>query len=127
MSMIGTHHQPDESATDAVARIGYEMIARRPPTQKAKRAMSWAVHIGYGLKLGALYGALRGETRHPLRDGLVFAFASWLVVDELATALFGLADKPTVYTIASHAQALAQHVGYGLALAETTHFVNDRL
>jgi hypothetical protein len=127
MSAIGTHHYPDESATDALGRIAYEKITGHGPTAKAKRAASWAVHIGYGLKLGAIYGLLRAETCHPARDGLAFAFASWLLVDELASSLFGLADKPTAYPIASHVQSLAQHVGYGLALASTTRVANERL
>ena len=126
MSVIGTHREADESATDAMGRIAYEKVVGRAPTAKAKRAASWAVHLGYGLELGALYGVLRAESSHPVRDGLAFAFASWLVVDELANSLLGLADKPTAYPIASHAQALAMHLGYGLALASTTRFANQR-
>jgi hypothetical protein len=127
MSVIGTRHAADESATDAIGRIAYEKLTGHSPTAKAKRAASWAFHIGYGLELGALYGALRGGTRHPARDGLAFALASWLLVDELANSLLGLADKPTAYPIATHVQSLAQHVGYGLALASTTRFANARL
>jgi hypothetical protein len=127
MSVIGTHHEGNESATDAIGRIAYEKLTGHTPTAQAKRAASWAVHLGYGLELGALYGLLRGETRHPARDGLAVAFASWLLVDELANSLLGLADKPTAYPIASHVQALVMHVGYGLALAATTRFANERL
>src|SRR6187455_2459064 len=64
MSVIGTHHEADESATDAIGRIAYEKVFGHSPSANAKRAASWAVHIGYGLELGALYGVLRGETRH---------------------------------------------------------------
>jgi hypothetical protein len=120
MSVIGTQHEANESATDAIGRMAYERMFARSPTAKAKRAASWAVHIGYGLDLGAFYGLLRGTTRHPARDGLAFACASWLLVDELANSLLGFADKPTAYPMASHGQALAMHVGYGLALASTT-------
>jgi hypothetical protein len=127
MSVIGTHHEAGESATDAAGRIAYEKVTGRYPSRGAKRAMSWAFHIGYGLELGALYGLLRARTSHPARDGLAFAFASWLLVDELANSLLGLADKPTAYPIASHAQSLAMHAGYGLALASTARFANARL
>jgi hypothetical protein len=126
MSLMGTHHQGNESATDALGRIAYEKLTGRAATAKATRAASWAVHIGYGLHLGALYGLLRGETCHPVRDGLAFAFASWLLVDELANSLLGLADRPAAYPVAGHAQALAMHLGYGLALASTARLANER-
>ena len=66
--------------------------------------------------------------RHPppVRDGLAFACASWLLVDELANSLLGLADRPAAYPVAGHAQALAMHLGYGLALAATARLANER-
>lgn len=120
MSLIGPHHRDDESPSDAVGRIGYEKLLHREPSDKAKQALSWSVHLGYGLAMAGLFGALRANRRRPrrlLRDGAIFGALLWLVVDELAVPLLGLADKPTQYHPTQHLQSLTAHLGYGVATA----------
>lgn len=121
MSPLGPKHEPDESATDALGRIAYEHVEHREPPKQVKSGLSWAVHIGYGLAVATLYGAIRGKTPHYVRDGLLFGAGLWLFGDELAVPLLGLSDKPTAYHPTHHLQALAQHLGYGVATAATTH------
>jgi len=120
MSPLGPQHRKNESATDALGRIAYENIAGKEPAQPTKQKLSWIVHIGYGLLVAAGYGAVRGRTRHFVRDGLLFGAGLWLFGDEIAVPLLGLADKPTAYPAIRHAQALAQHLGFGVATAATT-------
>ncbi len=120
MSPLGPQHAADESATDALGRIAYHRLVGHDPSKQRKAQLSWAVHIGYGLLVAALYGAIRGKRSHVLRDGLVFGAGLWLFGDELAVPLLGLADKPTAYHPTRHAQSLAQHLGFGLATAATT-------
>lgn len=133
MSPLGTHHHPDESATDAIARLGYTKIAGQEPSPKLKKALSWGVHIGYGLAVASLWGLARGtrsrrtRVRHIVRDGLVFGAALWLAGDELAVPLLGLADKPTAYSPSSHVQALAAHLGYGVATTAATRYLENAL
>ena len=119
MSLYGVHHQPDESATDAIGRLAYEKVTGEEPTPSTKRALSWAVHIGYGLLVTTLFMSFR---RHPrvLRDGLWLGAGLWLFGDELAVPLLGLADKPTAYHPTRHAQSLAQHIGFGVTTAAAT-------
>ncbi len=119
MSLYGVHHRPDESATDALGRIAYEKLTGKSPSGSTKRALSWAVHIGYGLVVASLFVVLR---RHPrvLRDGFLFGAGLWLFGDELAVPLLGLADKPTAYHPTRHAQSFAEHVGFGLTTAAAT-------
>jgi hypothetical protein len=126
ISPLGLQHLPDEPPTAAVARIAYQRVAHRPPPDKVKSALSWAVHIGYGLLVAALYGALRTParrrrhtTRGAIASGAVFGLGLWLLGDELALSLLGLTDKPTAYHPSQHAQSLVEHLAYGVAAATT--------
>jgi hypothetical protein len=123
MSPLGLHHLPDEAATAALGRLAYQRVVHRPPPARLKPVLSWAVHVGYGLVVAALYGALRtpGRRRRPTRDatasGALFGLGLWLVGDELALPLLGLADKPSAYHPTQHARSLVEHLAYGVATA----------
>ncbi|HEX8115345.1 MAG TPA: hypothetical protein VF516_46785, partial [Kofleriaceae bacterium] len=67
MSPWGLRHLPDETAAAAIARIGYQRVAHRPPPDRLKAVLAWAVHVGYGLAVAALYGALRAPGRRRRR------------------------------------------------------------
>lgn len=124
MSLVGPQHEPGESATAALGRIAYHKLTGRAPSAETKSKLSWLVHIGYGLLVASGYGALRARGHHDaFRDGVVFGAGLWLLGDELAVPLLGLADKPTAYHPTRHAQSLAQHLGFGVATAATTHFL----
>jgi hypothetical protein len=125
MSPFGVHHDLDEASTSAVGRMAYQKLVGRPPSKEMKRALSWAVHIGYGLAVAALYGAFRGESRHVVRDGALFGTALWLVGDEIAVPLLGLADKPTAYHPTQHLQSFAQHIGFGVGTAAATQLLEE--
>lgn len=121
MSQVGVHHEPGESATAALGRMGYEKLVGEEPSKDTKSDLSWAVHIGYGFLVATVYGLVRGHsTGHVLRDGLAFGTGLWLFGDELALPLLGLADKPTAYDPTRHLQSFAQHLGFGVATAATT-------
>ena len=83
--------------------------------------MSWAVHIGYGLACAGAFAALVQRPRHAVRTGALFGAALWLFGDEIMAPLLGLSDKPTEYHPTAHAQALLQHLGYGVATVATTN------
>jgi hypothetical protein len=129
MSVIGRHHGPEESATDALGRILYENLAGRAPSAATQRKLSWAVHIGYGLVVASLYGAVRGGRDRgvagAVTSGALFGAGLWLLGDELAAPLLGLSDKPTAYPVNSHLQSLAQHLGFGVATAAATGALID--
>jgi hypothetical protein len=124
MSPLGPQHRPGEGPTDALGRIAYERVVGKPPSARVKKALSWGVHIGYGLLAASLFGAVRaGHHRRAFRDGLVFGAALWLVGDELVVPLLGLQDKPTAYHPTRHAQSLVGHLGFGAATAETVRLL----
>jgi hypothetical protein len=129
MSAVGRHHGPEESATDALGRIFYENLVGRAPSPGTQRKLSWAVHIGYGLVVASLYGAVRGGRDHGaarcVMSGALFGAGLWLLGDELTLPLLGLSDKPTAYPVGSHLQSLAQHLGFGVATAAATGALLD--
>ncbi|HEX8113993.1 MAG TPA: hypothetical protein VF516_39950, partial [Kofleriaceae bacterium] len=129
MSVLGRHHGPEESATDAFGRILYENVYGRSPSPETRRKLSWAVHIGYGLVVASLYGAVRGGRDHGVArsviSGALFGAGLWLLGDELVLPLLGLSDKPTTYPVTSHLQSLAQHLGFGVATAAATGALLD--
>ena len=126
MSPLGLRHRPDESATDALGRIVYEKILRRPPSRRVQQALSWAIHIGYGLALAGVVAAIGRPSRRALGTGALLGAALWLFGDELAVPLLGLADRPTAYPPARHAQSLLQHLGYGVATVAATRALARR-
>jgi hypothetical protein len=129
ISVIGRHHGPDESATDALGRILYENLVGRAPSPAAQRKLSWAVHIGYGLVAASLYAAIRGGRDRggagTVIGGALFGAGLWLLGEELVAPLLGLSEKPTSYPVASHLQSLAQHLGFGVATAAATGVLLD--
>ena len=129
ISVIGAHHGPEESATDALGRIVYQTVAGRAPSPGTQRKLSWAVHIGYGLAAASLYGAIRGGrdrgVARAVLGGALFGAGLWLFGDELAVPLLGLSDNPTRYPVTSHLQSLAQHLGFGVATAATAGVLLD--
>jgi uncharacterized membrane protein YagU involved in acid resistance len=130
MSPLGPQHQPNESPTDAVGRIGYEKLAGDAPSRATKSKLSWAVHVGYGLLVAGLYNAIRGGRSRPLLrtigEGAAYGAGLWLLGDELAVPLLGLSDKPSTQPRAKHLQSLAQHLGFGVVTAATTHALGHR-
>lgn len=129
ISVIGAHHGPEESATDALGRIVYQTVTGRTPSPDTRRQLSWVVHIGYGLAVASLYGVIGGgrdrSVARAVLGGALFGAGLWLFGDELAVPLLGLSDRPTSYPVTSHLQSLAQHLGFGVATAATTGVLLD--
>lgn len=116
VSVVGQHHREGEPATVALGRLAYERLKGEEPTRQRGAQLGQAVHWGYGLAMGALFGLL--ESRMPTDDvqaGLGYGAVLWLIGDELAVPLLGLSDGPTAHPPSVHAQALGAHLVYGLA------------
>jgi len=126
ISPIGPHHRSGEPAAEALGRLAYEKLIGGEPSRRVQRALAWAVQLGYGLLAAAAYGLVRSRrTRRPVRDGAWFGAGLWLVGEEIAAPLLGLTDKPTAYHPTYHLQSLAQHLGFGIATAATTHALEE--
>lgn len=121
VSLIGRKHQEGEPATAALGRLAYESIARREPDPETKTKLGEAVHWTYGVGQGALYGLVRGRApKADLTGGLAYGAVLWLLGDEIALPLLGLAEGPKAYPAGLHAKAFGAHMVYGVATAATT-------
>lgn len=129
-SLVGEHHQADESATAALGRAGYEQLIGRQPSKQRKQQLGQIVHWSYGLAVGTLFGLIRGRQRSAPVDafgGLSYGFGLWLLGDMIAVPMLGLSDKPARYVPQVHAQTLIGHFAYGLAAAAATRAVRKLL
>ena len=106
--------EPDDTTVRAASAISEGLFGHRL-TSKEKKIAGPAVHYGLGTGVGGLYGAV-AERRPAITAGagLPFGAAFWLVVDEGAVPLLGLAKGPTEYPLSTHAYALVSHFVYGL-------------
>ncbi len=120
MDVAGQHHEEGESSTAAMGREAYEAATGEEPSDETKTELSQGVHWSYGTLMGGLYGAWRGRQEGlDAAGGLTFGTALWLLGDELAVPLLGLAQGATAFPPAQHAHRLGAHLAYGLAAAAT--------
>lgn len=121
ISLVGTTRKQNEPATVAVGRIAYEKLRGRKPTRAQGAQLGKAVHWGYGLAMGGLWGLLeRRIAESDVKAGLGYGAALWLLGDELAVPLLGLSRGPTAHPPGVHARALGAHLVYGLATGAAT-------
>lgn len=116
ISLIGKHHEDNESSTMAMGRILYTEVAGKAPVSKeTKSLLSNVVHYSYGAKQGANYGAFRaGAGAVDILGGLAWGTGLWALGDELAVSVTGLADGPGKYPLKQHLYRWGAHLTYGL-------------
>jgi hypothetical protein len=110
----GSEDETDD-ATERLANIVSEGVFDHQLTEGEKSIAGTAIHYGFGVTSGALYGALAelapGVTTGA---GLPFGATIWLTADEGMVPLLGLSKSPTEYPPSVHAYALAAHFVFGL-------------
>ena len=120
ISPLGQQHEPGETSTAAVGRTAYQTVTGKTPGVETRIALSEAVHWGFGILSGALYGAL--TARHSGRPaagpltGAVYGAALWALTDEGVVPLLGLQDGPAASPASGHLNRLGAHLFYGAAL-----------
>jgi uncharacterized membrane protein YagU involved in acid resistance len=111
-------NQPAEEQDDATVKTAKaisEGIFGHKLTQSEKKPAGAAVHYAFGTATGGLYGAMAEVAPQVTAGaGIPFGAVFWLVADEAAVPLLGLAKGPTEYPLSTHAYALASHLVYGL-------------
>lgn len=129
ISLVDQQARPDESSTAAIGRIGYETVTgSEPKAEETKTTLSNAVHFGYGIAQGGVYGVLRGSAVGPdVQGGAVFGTALWLLGDELGIPLLGLSQGPTAYPVNQHIHRFAAHLVYGLTTSAVTQLLHRLL
>lgn len=111
------NEQPEEQddATVKTAKAISEGIFGHKLTKEEKKPAGAAVHYAFGTATGGLYGAMAEVApRVTAGAGIPFGAVFWVVADEAAVPLLGLAKGPTQYPLSTHAYALASHLVYGL-------------
>jgi len=105
----------EEPATVKTASAISEGVFGHSLTAREKEIAGPIVHYAVGTTAGAVYGlAAEYEPDVTTLAGIPFGAAFWMVVDEGAVSLLGLAKGPTAYPISTHAYALASHLVFGL-------------
>jgi hypothetical protein len=126
ISVAGIRTRKDEPSTETVARLAYESVADTDPSKVTREKLGQAVHWLYGIGVGAVYGALRSRfPSSPVIAGLGYGTALWILGDEIAVPVLGLAKGPTAHPPAVHAQSLGAHLVYGLTTAAATRVLAD--
>lgn len=112
------------SEAAVTAKIGatiYRILAGHPPSEATTDKLSSAVHWSFGVAMAAGYGIVRQPQRGlDPTGGLAFGTFLWLVGDELAVPILGLAKAPWKYPLRAHVTPLFGHLAYGLATAAAT-------
>ena len=111
----GNEADQEEPATVKTASAISEGVFGHSLTVKEKEITGALVHYAVGTTADALYGvAAEYEPDVTTLAGIPFGAAFWMVVDEGALPLLGLAKGPTAYPISTHAYALVSHLVFGL-------------
>jgi putative membrane protein len=118
----------DDDATERLANIVSEGVFNHELTEGEKAIAGTAIHYGFGLTSGALYGALAELAPGVAAGaGLPFGAAIWLTADEGIVPLLGLSKSPTEYPPSIHAYSLAAHLVFGLTTELVRRAVRDAL
>ena len=116
--------EPADDTTVKAASAISEGLFHHRLSEGEKKLAGPAVHYSLGTVVGGLYGAA-AEVMPEVTSGagLPFGAAFWLVVDEGAVPLLGLAKGPAAYPLSTHAYALASHLVFGLTTESVRRLV----
>jgi len=110
-------HGGGEDATVKVAQTVSRELFEHPLSESEKKAAGPAVHYGYGMLVGGVYGALAEVWPNvKVGFGMGYGIATWLIGSEAALPALRLSPPPTDVPAHKHADNLAAHVCYGLTL-----------
>jgi hypothetical protein len=111
----GEQKEEQDDATVKAAKAISEGIFGHKLTKDEKKPAGAAVHYAFGTMTGGLYGAMAEVAPQVTTGaGVPFGGAFWVVADEVAVPLLGLAKGPAEYPLSTHAYSLASHLVYGL-------------
>jgi len=120
--------EEQDDATVKAARAVSEGVFGHELEESEKEAAGAVVHYAFGTAVGGLYGAVAELSPEVTAGaGVPFGAAFWLVADETAVPLLGLAKGPTEYPVSTHAYALASHLVYGLTAELVRRTVRNAL
>ena len=106
--------QSDTHATTSALTKATQVSGVSPTDQQPGPAAT-VFHYALGMLPGALYGAVR-RTRPSVRagSGVLYGLALFMVMDETAAPLTGIASAPNRYPWQAHARGLIAHIVLGV-------------
>ncbi|KAK0351611.1 hypothetical protein LTR94_024279, partial [Friedmanniomyces endolithicus] len=107
----------DEPNTVKVADAVTEATVGKPVPEGYREPAGAAVHYGFGVFLGALYGAaveVRPETSAGF--GTAYGAAVSLVADEMAMPALGFSPPASEVAASTHLRGFVSHLVFGVAL-----------
>jgi hypothetical protein len=120
--------EEQDDATVKAARAVSEGVFGHELKESEKETAGAVVHYAFGTAVGGLYGAVAELSPEvTMGAGLPFGAAFWLVADETAVPLLGLAKAPTEYPLSTHVYALTSHLVYGATAEVVRRVVRNAL
>lgn len=109
------NEEESETATIKAASAISETLFDHELKKSEKEGAGNAVHYGFGMTMGAVYGAA-SEILPITSKGYGFPFGTLLFIgaDEIAVPALGLGESSTETPLSTHAYGLASHLVYGL-------------
>lgn len=113
----GSSDRGGEDATVETAQVISRNLFDHELSQKEKEIAGPVVHYAYGALIGSLYGAV-AELWPTIATGfgMPYGVAVWALGDEIAVPALRLGPPPTQVPAEKHADFLAAHIVYGIAL-----------
>jgi len=111
-------YSPQEwDTTKNVAQFAARRLLGRPLSERDQRAGAALVHYGTAAVAGLVYAtALSAPLRAKNWSGPLYGLAVWAVGNEVLMPALGFEKKPAQYTPSMQAQAVGEHLVYGLTL-----------
>jgi putative membrane protein len=115
-------------ATVKTADLAASATAGRHLWQSEQDVAGPLMHYGFGIAVGAVYGAL-AETRPEVTrfGGVPFGLGVWASADEVAVPAAGLSAAPWDRPLRAHSYSMLSHAVYGLTTEAVRKVVRSRL
>jgi hypothetical protein len=114
---LGEDKDSDEPNTVKAADAVAEAIIDEPVPPRYREPTATAVHYGFGMFLGALYGAAVEVRPHTSAGfGTVYGAAVSLVADAAAMPAFGFTPPALEVPASTHLRGFVSHLVFGLSL-----------
>ncbi len=116
------YSQQEWDATSTIARIVALRVLGRRLSKREQRAGAAIVHYAVGAATGASYALLASRSGKVTSysgirySGIIFGTALWLLADELLMPSIGACRWPRDYSVFMQANALGEHLVYGLTI-----------
>jgi hypothetical protein len=113
----GSDNGGGEDATVKTAELISRNLFDHELSQKEKEVAGPIVHYAYGALIGSVYGAV-AEAWPAIATGfgMPYGVAVWALGDEIAVPALRLGPPPAEVPAEKHADFLASHIVYGIAL-----------